>query len=37
MKNSRATLSITYREALNHGLREALQNDERVFLIVEND
>ena len=35
MKNSRATLSVTYREALNQGLREALQNDERVFLMGE--
>ncbi|MFV8347828.1 alpha-ketoacid dehydrogenase subunit beta [Flavobacterium sp. ZB4P13] len=30
-----ATLSITYREALNQSLREALQNDERVFLMGE--
>jgi pyruvate dehydrogenase E1 component beta subunit len=35
MKNSMATLSITYREALNQSLREALQNDERVFLMGE--
>jgi pyruvate dehydrogenase E1 component beta subunit len=35
MKNSMATVSITYREALNQGLREALQNDERVFLMGE--
>lgn len=37
MKNSRTPLSFTYREALNQGLREAFQNDEGVFLIVEND
>lgn len=35
MKNSVATVSITYREALNQGLHEALQNDERVFLMGE--
>ena len=35
MKNSMATLSITYREALKQGLHEALQNDEHVFLMGE--
>ncbi|RKS14772.1 alpha-ketoacid dehydrogenase subunit beta [Flavobacterium sp. 120] len=35
MKSNMATQSITYREALNQGLREALQNDKRVFLMGE--
>ncbi len=35
MKNNNVTLSITYREALNQGFREAFQNDERVFLMGE--
>jgi pyruvate dehydrogenase E1 component beta subunit len=30
-----ATITMTYREALKQGLREALQNDERVFLMGE--
>jgi pyruvate dehydrogenase E1 component beta subunit len=32
MENA-ATKKTTYREALKQGLREALQNDERVFLM----
>lgn len=35
MQNQNPTLSITYREALKKGLREALQNDENVFLMGE--
>lgn len=35
MQNNGATITITYREALKQGLREALQNDERVFLMGE--
>ncbi|WP_269685443.1 alpha-ketoacid dehydrogenase subunit beta [Flavobacterium lacustre] len=35
MQNNGATITITYREALKQGLREALQNDESVFLMGE--
>ncbi|MBF2708535.1 alpha-ketoacid dehydrogenase subunit beta [Flavobacterium soyangense] len=35
MKNNAAKINSTYREALKQGLREALQNDERVFLMGE--
>lgn len=35
MENSVSKIKITYREALKQGLREALQNDERVFLMGE--
>lgn len=35
MQNDADTITITYREALKNGLREALQNDERVFLMGE--
>jgi pyruvate dehydrogenase E1 component beta subunit len=35
MENSNGKIKITYREALKQGLREALQNDERVFLMGE--
>jgi pyruvate dehydrogenase E1 component beta subunit len=35
MLNDVATIKMTYREALKQGLREALQNDERVFLMGE--
>ncbi len=33
--NTKTTLRITYREALKHGLREALINDDMVFLMGE--
>lgn len=35
MDNSTGTITLTYREALKKGLREALQNDENVFLMGE--
>ena len=35
MDNSTSTITLTYREALKQGLREALQNDENVFLMGE--
>lgn len=35
MENNNGTISITYREALRQGIRDALQNDERVFLMGE--
>ncbi|MFV8340882.1 alpha-ketoacid dehydrogenase subunit beta [Flavobacterium sp. XS2P39] len=35
MENSNDKITITYREALKQGLRQALQNDERVFLMGE--
>ena len=35
MQNNGETITITYREALKQGLREALQNDENVFLMGE--
>jgi pyruvate dehydrogenase E1 component beta subunit len=35
MENNNGKTTITYREALKQGLREALQNDERVFLMGE--
>ena len=35
MENNAAKINSTYREALKQGLREALQNDERVFLMGE--
>lgn len=35
MENNNGKINITYREALKQGLREALQNDERVFLMGE--
>ena len=35
MENTTGKTTITYREALKQGLREALQNDERVFLMGE--
>lgn len=35
MENSGGKINSTYREALKQGLREALQNDERVFLMGE--
>lgn len=35
MENPVMNTTITYREALKQGLREALQNDERVFLMGE--
>ncbi len=35
MDNKSATTRISYREALKQGIREALQNDERVFLVGE--
>lgn len=35
MENNNGKTSVTYREALKQGLREALQNDERVFLMGE--
>lgn len=35
MENTTGKTNITYREALKQGLREALQNDERVFLMGE--
>ncbi|WP_281298522.1 alpha-ketoacid dehydrogenase subunit beta [Flavobacterium limnophilum] len=35
MENNNGKINITYREALTQGLREALQNDERVFLMGE--
>jgi pyruvate dehydrogenase E1 component beta subunit len=35
MDNSTGTIKLTYREALKQGLREALQNDQKVFLMGE--
>jgi len=35
MESSNGKITITYREALKQGLREALQNNERVFLMGE--
>jgi pyruvate dehydrogenase E1 component beta subunit len=35
MDNSTGTITLTYREALKQGLREALQNDKNVFLMGE--
>ncbi|MBG6185740.1 alpha-ketoacid dehydrogenase subunit beta [Flavobacterium sp. CAN_S2] len=35
MDNSISTITLTYREALKQGLRDALQNDEKVFLMGE--
>ncbi|MFV5701997.1 alpha-ketoacid dehydrogenase subunit beta [Flavobacterium sp. XS2P12] len=35
MENSNGKITITYREALKQGIRQALQNDERVFLMGE--
>lgn len=35
MENATTKIKTTYREALKQGLREALQNDERVFLMGE--
>jgi len=35
MDNSTGTITLTYREALKQGLREALQNNENVFLMGE--
>jgi pyruvate dehydrogenase E1 component beta subunit len=35
MDNSTGTITLTYREALKQGLREALQNDENIFLMGE--
>lgn len=35
MENSNGKITITYREALKQGLRQALQKDERVFLMGE--
>ena len=35
MENNNGKINITYREALKQGLREALQNDESVFLMGE--
>lgn len=35
MENNDAKINSTYREALKQGIREALQNDERVFLMGE--
>lgn len=35
MENNNGKINITYREALKQGLREALQNHERVFLMGE--
>jgi pyruvate dehydrogenase E1 component beta subunit len=35
MENNNAQKTFTYREALKQGIREALQNDERVFLMGE--
>jgi pyruvate dehydrogenase E1 component beta subunit len=35
MENAATKIKTTYREALKQGLREALQNDERVFLMGE--
>jgi len=35
MESTNGKIAITYREALKQGLREALQNDERVFLMGE--
>ena len=35
MDNSTGKITLTYREALKQGLREALQNDENVFLMGE--
>lgn len=35
MENSNVQKTYTYREALKQGIREALQNDERVFLMGE--
>lgn len=35
MENNNGKTTLTYREALKQGLREALQNDERVFLMGE--
>lgn len=35
MDNSTGTITLTYREALKQGLREALQNDEKIFLMGE--
>ena len=35
MDNSTSTITLTYREALKQGLRDALQNDENVFLMGE--
>lgn len=35
MENNNGKINITYREALKQGVREALQNDERVFLMGE--
>lgn len=35
MDNSTGTITLTYREALKQGFREALQNDENVFLMGE--
>jgi pyruvate dehydrogenase E1 component beta subunit len=35
MENSNGKITITYREALKQGIRQALQNDKRVFLMGE--
>lgn len=35
MENTTGKTNITYREALKQGIREALQNDERIFLMGE--
>ena len=35
MENNNGKTKVTYREAIKQGLREALQNDERVFLMGE--
>lgn len=35
METTNGKITLTYREALKEGLREALQNDERVFLMGE--
>jgi pyruvate dehydrogenase E1 component beta subunit len=35
MNNSTGKITLTYREALKQGLREALKNDEKVFLMGE--
>ena len=35
MENNNGKTQLTYREAIKQGLREALQNDERVFLMGE--
>jgi len=31
--NNNTTIKLTYREALKQGIREALQKDEKVFLM----